>query len=85
MAWVVVVLMATVTTCDGCHKPLEGEPLVRGIAVKREYCAACATKCDTFEEAENVLRKSCVERFTLDRQLLINVFTEGGFRLPDVN
>ena len=76
--------MSTIVQCDGCGTAITETPVVRGIALKREYCAACAEIAKTFEQVEAALRESLYERFTTDRGLLIAKFSEGGFRLPDV-
>ena len=76
--------MATIVQCDGCGVAITETPVVRGIALKREYCEACAEIAKTFEQVEASLRESLYERFMTDRQLLIAKFSEGGFLLPDV-
>ena len=77
--------MSRVYLCDGCGKPIATTPQLRGVALTREYCEACAEIAKTFEEAESALRASLYERFTSDRGLLIAKFSEGGFKLPDVS
>jgi hypothetical protein len=73
--------MAASFTCDGCGTAV-AQPKQLGHALKRDYCDACFERAESFQEAEDALRKAVVERFNIDRALLISTFA--GFKLPDV-
>jgi hypothetical protein len=75
--------MAATYVCDGCGKPTP-QPKQVGHALKRDYCADCEPRAQSFIDAEEGLRKRLAESFKTDRELLISTASEGGFKLPDV-
>lgn len=34
--------MASIHICDGCKKPVEGEPIKVGLVTKNDYCQPCS-------------------------------------------
>lgn len=75
--------MATIHLCDGCAKPADALTVV-GVVVRHEYCEACAVLAKRFLEVEDELRVELTTRFSADRAALIERYSAGGFRLPDV-
>ena len=75
--------MATIHLCDGCAKPADALTVV-GVVVKHEYCLDCAVLAKRFLEVEDELRVELTTRFSADRAALIERYSAGGFRLPDV-
>ncbi len=76
--------MAQSFTCDGCGTSID-QPKRIGHVVRRDYCADCAVRARAFIDAEEDLRKRCVDQFKSDLDLLVASAREGGFKLPDVS
>jgi hypothetical protein len=77
--------MATITVCDGCKKPLDGEKIARGQVIVRQYCAACAEIADDFTRRRDELHTRLADEWTKGMVLLIGHFGTSIDALPDVN
>lgn len=74
--------MASSFSCDGCGNAVEA-PAKVGHFMPRDYCPACAPKAEHYLEAEESLRLGLVERFAVERDILISKFGADLASLPD--
>lgn len=81
--------MAASYSCDCCGAAIQGKPVEFGLALVRQYCAACAPDIQVFMERLDALHTQVAAAYREGKARSVDAFGEAhpgcaDIKLPDV-